>query len=266
MKTNYNKYLFLAIESAQACGKYLLQEFGKQHTPVYKSEKDVGLIVDKESERIVLSTIQKTFPTHNIYSEEIGEINNQSDYTWYIDPLDGTNNFYCGIGYFSASIALKEKDKLVVGVVYNPVTNQLFSASLGEGARLNGKAVTFSKNNVSLSRSTLSFIKGHRTNFDGNMNNQSIELERFLSAKFRRILTMWAPALDWSLLAFDFIDVLISFESELEDQYAGTLIAQEAGIEITNFNGNKYSLGDPKIIACRKELTQEVLEFLNKYK
>ena len=120
-----NNYLEIAILSAKEAGVYLLDHFHENHSPLYKSEFDVGLLVDKESEKIILKRIRNTFPSHNIYSEEIGAIKNDSDLTWYIDPLDGTNNYFVGIPYFGVSIALVKNGEAIVGVVYNPITNQV---------------------------------------------------------------------------------------------------------------------------------------------
>ena len=128
-----DNYLEIAIQSAKEAGAYLLDHFHENHSPFYKSEFDVGLFVDKESEEIILKRIRNAFPSHNIYSEEIGAIKNDSDLTWYIDPLDGTNNYFVGIPYFGVSIALVKNGEAIVGVVYNPITNQLFTTIKGMG-------------------------------------------------------------------------------------------------------------------------------------
>ena len=124
------KFLQVATESAKLAGEFLKNQFGKKHSPVFKTEYDIGLETDKSSEKIILEQISKSFPAHNVFSEELGELNRGSEYTWYIDPLDGTNNFFAGIAYFSVSIALRYKNDLLIGIVYNPVTDQIFSASL----------------------------------------------------------------------------------------------------------------------------------------
>jgi len=258
-----NNYLEIAIHSAKEAGTFLLNQFGKEHIPIYKSGSDVGLDVDKESERIILGKIQKFFPSHNIYSEELGKINNQSGFTWYIDPLDGTNNYFAGIPYFGVSIALVENHEIILGVVYNPVTDQLFSAVKGNGAFLNDKKIdTRVVNKTSYSIS--SFIKGHaKTNNTSDMKAQKIE--QILSDKFSRVLKMWAPSLDWCLLALGKINTLISYESELEDMFAGLLIAQEAGIGIYNFDGNPYQSGNNKIIAVHENLEDNFLQLLKSF-
>ncbi|VAX20124.1 hypothetical protein MNBD_IGNAVI01-1131, partial [hydrothermal vent metagenome] len=81
--TELNNYLEVAVRSAKEAGTLLLNQFGKEHIPIYKSKADVSLDVDKESENIIIGMIREIFPSHNIYSEELGKINNQSSFTWY---------------------------------------------------------------------------------------------------------------------------------------------------------------------------------------
>ena len=114
-------------------------------------------------------------------------------------------------------------------------------------------------------RAVLSFIRGHLT-YDGYvLEKTSATLETFLPKHFRRTLKMWAPALDWCLLAAGGIDVLVSFESELEDQYAGTLIAQEAGVDVFSFSGNPYNDEVTRIIATNSGLKDQMLKLLRDY-
>jgi len=259
-----DNYLEIAIQSAKEAGAYLLDHFHEDQSPIYKSEFDVGLLADKKSEEIILKRIRNAFPSHNFYSEEIGAIKNDSDLTWYIDPLDGTNNYFIGIPYFGVSIALVKNDKVIIGVVYNPITDQLFFAIKGRGAFLNNKRIE-SKIKKQTPYSVLSFIKGHYKSDAETSDTQAKEIEHVLSENFTRVLKMWAPSLDCCLLALGKIDALISYESELEDMLAGLLIAQEAGIEIYNFNGNGYTSGNSRIIASNKNWTNDMIQLLKSY-
>lgn len=256
--------LITANKAARAAGQFLKLNFGKKHTAEFKSAHDVVLKADKQSEEIILKTITESFPDHNFYSEESGEINSGSNYSWFIDPLDGTNNFYAGIAYFGVSIALKYCGDIIAGVVYNPITDQMFQASKGNGATVNGTKISPSANE-DINKSVVSFIKGHGTFDGGRLEESSKELEEFLEPKFRRMLKMWAPALDWCLLASGGIDAVISYESELEDQYAGTLIAQEAGASVVGFNGEKYDTSVLKILATNSKLKPDFLSLLKDF-
>ncbi|MCF6269407.1 MAG: hypothetical protein L3J41_06845 [Melioribacteraceae bacterium] len=255
------KYLEAAKTAALTAGKYLTENFGKKHVAQFKSEHDIGLAVDSESELIILNIIKEKYPEHNYYSEEFGEVKNQSKFTWFIDPLDGTNNYFAGIPYFSISIALLFENEIIVGVVYNPISNQLFEAVKDGGASLNGVRIHPSKNSE-LKKSVCSFIQGHDVSTSEMLAQESFEINRKLSNNFRRVINTWAPALDWALLAFGGIDALISFESELEDMYAGLLIAKEAGVKISNFNGDDFKIGDKRIVASNIYMCEVVIELL----
>ncbi len=254
------KYLETAKSAVLTAGKYLAENFGKKHVPHFKSEHDIGLSVDKESESIILNIIKEKYPEHNYYSEEFGEIKNQSKFTWFIDPLDGTNNYFAGIPYFSISIALLFEDEIIIGVVYNPISNQLFEAVKGGGVFLNGAKIQPSENSK-LKKSVCSFIQGHAVSSSVLMQ-ESDEVKNKLSHNFRRVICTWAPALDWALLAFGGIDALISFESELEDMYAGLLIAKEAGVRISNFSGDNFKIGDRRIVASNNYFHEELVKLI----
>lgn len=261
MKKDVKKYLEIAKMAAVSAGKYLEENFGRKHIAHFKSEFDIGLDLDKKSETIILDILKEKYPTHNYYSEEIGEVKNQSKFTWFIDPLDGTNNFFAGIPYFAVSIALVFENKIIVGIVYNPISNQLFEAVKGGGAFLNGRSIQASQN-VNLKKSVCSFIQGHSISASGELAHESKAIQNKLALNFRRVISSWAPSLDWALLAFGGIDALISFESELEDMYAGFLIAKEAGVKILNYDGYDFQIGDSRIIASNNYLHESLFSIL----
>jgi myo-inositol-1(or 4)-monophosphatase len=111
----------------------------------------------------------------------------------------------------------------------------------------------------------LSFIKGHYTYEDDALRIRSEELEREIENSVRRKLSMWAPALDWCLAASGKIDGIVSFESEPEDQYAGTLIALEAGLNVSDFKGAPYRTGMKKIAASGLKINSRILNIISKY-
>jgi len=252
------EYIGVAKEAALKAGDLLKEEFGKKQTVMFKSGHDVGLEVDVKSEEIILRILKKEFPNHDFYSEESGKLDNESEFIWFIDPLDGTNNFAAGIPYFGISIALLKNEEILCGVVYNPVSGQFFEAEAGKSALLNGEKI-FPSERKETERAVVSFIKGHRTYDDKKLLKNSLKLEELLALHFRRKLSMWAPALDWALLASGGVDLLVSYESEPEDFYAGALIAKEAGVAIKNFSGENYKFGDSKIIAGNETLIRNIL-------
>src|SRR3989344_5246960 len=121
------------MKAATAGGKVVRNYFGKAVTITEKSRaSDVFTEADVESEAAIIAILEKAFPAHNIFSEECGFINKKSEYTFYIDPLDGTNNFSLGIPNFSVSIALVRGTETVFGLVYLPVVDLLYHAVKGK--------------------------------------------------------------------------------------------------------------------------------------
>lgn len=265
MKLDVEKYLAVAKHSATEASKYLANNFGQSHKLNFKSKYDVGITEDKESEAIILNIIKGKHPSHNYYSEEFGEYENGSEFTWFIDPLDGTNNYVAGIPYFSISIsisiALLFNKEIIVGVVYNPISNQFFEAVKNGGAFLNGCRITPSKN-YDYKKSIVSFVQGHQIANTTKLKNDALKIKSKLEENFRRVITTWAPALDWVLLGSGGIDALVSFESEPEDMYAGLLIAKESGAEISNFMGHKFTINTKIFVAANKSIHRKVIELL----
>lgn len=217
----------------------------------FKSEYDVVLDVDKRSEALLLDRIQSHFPSHSIYSEEVGYLEGDDEMTWLVDPLDGTNNFACGIPYFAVSLALQHRNQALLGVVYEPMTGRLYSAVRGHGAYLNERRLSVSKANSK--RPVVSLIRGHVKSGAEQLEESFSVIERGLKREARRVLSTWAPSIDWCLLAAGKIDGVVSFESEREDMWAGRLIAEEAGLPVTDFNGSGASPHATRIFACRNE-------------
>src|SRR5579862_7948174 len=138
MATNY---LDAATEIALEAGKILREEYDRPPHIVYKGEADLVTQADKRSEKCIVERLTKYFPEHAIVAEEGSGHEAASEFRWYVDPLDGTTNFAHSYPCFCVSIGLEEAGELLVGVVYQPVTRELFTAVKGEGAYLNQKRI-----------------------------------------------------------------------------------------------------------------------------
>ena len=133
------------IELSKKAGRKILKNMDNARLVKSQDIRDVTTDLDLESERIITIAIQKKFPKHNIMREEEYNVDNQSSYTWTIDPIDGTKYFYQGIKFFSVSIALWKNSEPIMGVVYNPCTDDCYWAEKNKGAFLNGKKLKVSK-------------------------------------------------------------------------------------------------------------------------
>lgn len=227
--------LQIAKEAASIAGAYLRERFLEQLVPDEELHNDVKLPEDKESERRIIEVLHRHFPTHTIFSEEVGMVSRDEEYVWIVDPLDGTNNYFIGFPYFSISIALQHKGELVLGVVYNPVAGQMFWAEKGGGAYLNGKRISIN-DRTDVTRAVGTYIRGRNT----VTKEQELDFTRPFMIHTKRLLRNVAPALDWCLLANGWLDYIVMQRSGIMDVAAGIVIAQEAGATITDWQGQPY--------------------------
>jgi myo-inositol-1(or 4)-monophosphatase len=248
MKDIEDKNLQVLIKAAHAGGEVLRKYFGQTMDLVEKSTAaDFLTKADLESEKAILEILKKEFPTYNILSEEEGNTDSNSEYTLVIDPMDGTNNFVLGIPTFVVSIALLFKGAAILGVIYQPITNQVYSAMKSKGAFLNGKEIKVN-NIIDLQKLTIAFTCGYKTDLD----YLGAVMGALLSSHKKRILYTWAGAYEYCLLASGKIESVITHGLELHDFAAGKLIAIEAGAKIGDLNGdpekdytnNKFIIGN----------------------
>ena len=127
-----------AVEIARQAGAFLKERLSSEHSIDFKGEINLVTEADRFSEEIITSRIQKLFPDHDMIAEECTNITRGSDYRWIIDPLDGTTNYAHGYPVFCVSIALQRMDEVILGVIYNPMLDELFVAERGKGAFLQG--------------------------------------------------------------------------------------------------------------------------------
>ena len=130
---------------ARQAGEILRLGYEQEHQVDYKGAIDLVTEVDHQSEELLLGEIQRLFPGHQIVSEEIGLVPGRAGDQWFVDPLDGTVNYAHGIPFFSVSIAYAHEGVVTLGVVYDPMRDELFAAERGQGARLNGRSLQVSK-------------------------------------------------------------------------------------------------------------------------
>jgi len=228
--------LTLAVESAQKAGEILTHYFemtGLERT--VKDDKSFVTKADTEAEEIIASAIKRAFPKHGIVGEEGTDHNPRAEYLWVVDPVDGTNNFVNGIPLFAVSIAVIKDGLPVVAVVYNPVTNSLYTAERGGGMEYNGKKTTVSNQTADLG--LVSFGPG------------GAEGKRLLnvaftnaSARFKTKRYFGATALELAYLARGGTEAFVCLGLKKWDYAAGTLLVEEAGGTITDLKGNPWTL------------------------
>ncbi len=230
--------------AAIAGGAVVRRYFGRRVSAIEKRGSDLLTEVDLAAEETIVGLLRAAHPEFGVVSEEAGARESGSPYTWVVDPLDGTNNFVSGIPQVGVSIALLRGDEALIGVVYQPMTETLWWARRGGGAWRDGEAIT-ATHAVEPRRAVVAWVQGYPVPIE-----TAARYQRALQGRVKRLLTNWAPALDWCLLADGRLDALISLDSEWEDQLAGTLIAREAGVLVTDLSGRAYTPRTTRILAC----------------
>ncbi|MBU1167509.1 inositol monophosphatase [Patescibacteria group bacterium] len=223
------------ITAAKLAGKELTKHFGQSLTVTNKSSlADFRTEADLASEKVILDNLQQDFPDYNFFSEEKGWIKNDSDFTFVIDPLDGTNNFTIGLPNFSISIALQKNKETILGVVYQPILKEVFWAEKDKGAYLN-KSRLKTNGVESLQEATVSYLCGYK---DSGKTEENL-LTICHKYGIKRLLSNWSPALDFCRLASGKIESIICNGNDIYDNMAGKLIVKEAGGIITQLDGSK---------------------------
>lgn len=230
--------LNIAIQAARAGGKIILQHSDRPDTLKIneKRQNDFVTNIDYQSERAILEVIHKHYPNHAILAEETGKLGeNESDYEWIIDPLDGTKNYIHSFPHYAVSIALKYKGVLTVGVVYDPLREELFTASRGDGAYLNSKRLRVSQHR-SLSGALIG--TGFSCHHPATIG-PSIHILRSLLEARGSIRRAGSAALDLAYIAAGRLDGFWEFSLKPWDIAAGILLITEAGGLLTDCEGGE---------------------------
>jgi len=251
-------YLDFACHIARKAGAILLDNFTRKHRITYKGEINLITEADHLSEDFLVGAIKGEYPTHAILTEERGNLAQDSDFRWIIDPLDGTTNYAHGYPVFSISIALEIKKEVTLGVIYQPLFEELFTAQKGKGAHLNGRALAVSPT-AKLSESLLAtgFPYDIRESKENNLNYFV-----HLAKKAQAIRRAGSAALDLAYVAAGRFDGFWELKLMPWDTAAGILLVQEAGGKVTDMRGDAYTLTSPHIVATNGKIHEEMLKAL----
>ena len=237
-------YLEAAVEIAREAGAVLREELSHPPDIAYKAEFDLVTQADRRSERLIVERLQKYFPEHAVAAEEGTGKETNSEFRWHVDPLDGTTNFAHGYPFFCVSMALARKNELVLGVIYNPVFEELFAAARGEGATLNGKRIQCSKT-ADLGKSLLcTGFPNHK-----RQSNPNIYYYWDFTLRSHGVRRDGSAALDLAYVAAGRFEGFWEFGLKPWDTAAGVVLVEEAGGRITDLQGNRYALGGASILA-----------------
>jgi len=247
-----------AIEIAREAGIFLKDKLNSVHTIDYKGEINLVTEVDKISEEMITSKINALFPEHDILAEEFTDIDRGSDFRWIIDPLDGTTNYAHGYPYFCVSIALERLNIMTVGIVYDPMLDEMFVAEKGKGAFLNDREIHVS-NTRGIIKSLLATGFPYDIREDSH-NNLNYFNEMILKAQ--AIRRAGSAALDLAYVAAGRFDGFWELKLNPWDIAAGWLLVEEAGGIVTDMGGNDYYLKSSSILASNGRIHKEMMDVL----
>lgn len=247
------------IEISQQAGEILRKGFGQKHKVEFKGEIDLVTEIDHQSEEYILGEIEKRFPGHAVLSEESGGRSGSTEHLWYVDPLDGTLNYSHGLPTFCVSIAYAHKGQLTLGVVYDPISKEMYAAERGQGANLNDKPIHVSK--VAELKSSL-LVTGFPYDAWTNPINNFAEFRHF-SMRTQGVRRLGSAALDLCYVAAGRLDGFWEIRLNAWDVAGGALIAQEAGALVTDLRGGADFISKPQsILAANPILHAKMLEIL----
>jgi len=250
--------LELAIEAAVSAGNLLKEGWGKVHSIGRKRNfRELVTEFDQRAEELIIKTIKVQYPDHSILAEERPMEISNSAYKWIIDPLDGTTNYAHGYPLFCLSIALEHNEEIVIGVVYNPILNELFIAQKEQGATLNGRPISVSATKT-LRESLLA--TGFPYRLEGIKENMRY-FENFIF-QAQAVRGDGSAALDLCYLAMGRFDGLWELDLKPWDVAAGALIVAEAGGIVTDLSGGRFNIYGKEILASNGHIHQEMVQVL----
>lgn len=247
-----------ALSAAFKGGRILSSMYGSSFRIDRKGRIDLVTEADTASEKAIIETLSHQFPDHDILAEESGATAKKSPYRWVIDPLDGTTNFAHGLPLFSIAIAFQAHGETRFGAVFNPVTEELFTATKGEGAFLCGRRISVS-DTPSLEESLL--VTGFPYNVREILPGLMQRFEACLDAA-QGVRRLGSAALDLCYLACGRFDGFWEENLKAWDTAAGVLIAQEAGGRVTGFNGEPFTPGDAEMLATNGKIHHDMMTLL----
>lgn len=250
-----------AIDAATEAGKYLRKSGGKELTVEQKSSSiDPVTQIDKETEKIIVDIIKRTYPGHGILGEEGGKSDDVSEYRWIIDPLDGTVNYTHGLPIYCVSIGVEHNGTLVAGVVYDPNNDELYTAERGGGAFLNDKRI-----HVSGTEKLIESILITGFPYDIH-DNPDFTIERFSDflMEAQAIRRLGSAAIDLCFIAAGRGDGFWEAFIKPWDIAAGILLVEEAGGTVTDFTGKPVTADSPRILATNGKIHDAMLRVLQK--
>ena len=259
-----SKFEFVPVAEgiARQAGALLRGFYEKGVATEYKGDVDLVTEADRASEKLIRERLKAAFPAHGIYGEEGTRDQLESEYRWYVDPLDGTTNFAHGFPAFcvilglerrAAGLAADADGEMVAGVVYDPLRNESFVAERGKGAWLNGKRIHVSK--VKTLQESLTATGFPSRKRHGSPN---VHFYQEITLRSHGVRRAGAAGLDMAYVACGRLEGFWEFNLNPWDTSAGLLLVEEAGGTVTHFDGGKFTLDSREVLATNGLILGEI--------
>jgi myo-inositol-1(or 4)-monophosphatase len=251
--------LNIAVRAARSAGNIIVRNLDRVDTLTVhtKDRNDFVSEVDRQAEQEIIGILRKAYPGHGVLAEESGS-QDGNDYLWIIDPLDGTTNYLHGFPQFAVSIALQYKGRIEQGVVYDPLRQELFTASRGAGATLNDRRIR-----VTSRRSLDGALLGTGFPFKAQQHLDAyLDMFRALFPKTAGIRRPGSAALDLAYVAAGRLDGFWEIGLNIWDMAAGVLLIQEAGGLSSDFLGGHEYLKNGNLVAGNPKVFAEILKVI----
>jgi myo-inositol-1(or 4)-monophosphatase len=253
----WQRQLDVALASARAGGRAIRSQFGRRLVDGYKGSNDVLLRADVAAQEVIVGRLQDAFPDSAVLAEEGARASwPDRELVWVVDPLDGSNNFGFGIAHCAISITLFHDESVVLALVVDPLLGREYVAA--SGCLSEGPPVR----EVPLERTTVSLV----TNYSASGETWTAHARTVIGHHCRRVVSLWAPALDLALVADGSLDAMVCYEGDLRDTCGGLFLVAAAGGHVVDFKGQPFvPQGGPTIdtpasfIAARREVLADEL-------
>jgi myo-inositol-1(or 4)-monophosphatase len=257
------EFAHVAEGIARQAGALLRNFYAQGVATEYKGDVDLVTEADRASERLVVEKLKAAFPSHGVYGEEGTRAGLESEYRWYVDPLDGTTNFAHGFPAFCVILGLEKRatglaadadGELVAGVIYDPLRDEMFSVERGRGAWLNHRKISVSKTEkVQESLTATGFPSKKRH------DSPNVHFYQEITLRSHGVRRAGSAGLDLAYVAAGRLDGFWEFNLNPWDTSAGVLLVAEAGGTVTHFDGGKFTLDSRETLATNGLIAGEMV-------
>jgi myo-inositol-1(or 4)-monophosphatase len=265
MTFSYSQALETAIDAAKKAGKHAFEMQSRLKDIRYKGAKDLVTEADMQCDHLIRELLVRQFPDHNLVTEELGQTTKGSEYTWFVDPIDGTINYSRGMPLWGVSVGLAKGDEPVCGAIYLPATNELFTAIHGEGAFLNGSRIQVSSA-ADLSQVILShgdFNVGADEKARKAVNEANFLARMGTVSSVQRVKCLGSAIVEGAYVASGRMEGYCMVILNSWDVAVSTLLVREAGGMVTTLSGEHFQLKHRNALFSNGKLHRDLLTSLN---